>query len=68
MSGNTALTKADAAGLWHAVRAFEDCVKAMKDIEWATPELLAAEQAKLIAARKALRKVQAIRREARRSA
>lgn len=56
------LTKQDTTNLWHAVEAFKDMVRAMRDMEGITPEQLASEEARLSAARRALAKVNAIRR------
>ncbi|MBU0917873.1 MAG: hypothetical protein KKD97_16125 [Gammaproteobacteria bacterium] len=57
-----ALTKSDTTSLWHAVEAFKDMVRAMRDMEGITPEQIAAEEAKLASARRALTKVNAFRK------
>lgn len=57
-----ALTKMDTTSLWHAVEAFKDMVRAMRDMKDIAPELVAAEEARLAAARRALTKVNAIRK------
>mgnify|MGYP000915251749 CR=1 FL=1 len=56
------LTKQDTTSLWHAVDAYKDMVRAMRDMEGITPEQIAAEEAKLALARRALTKVNAIRK------
>ena len=56
------LTKADTVALWHAVESYEYAVRAMKSMDF-TPEQMAGEMARLKAAKQALRKVNAIRRE-----
>lgn len=56
------LTKQDTTNLWHAVEAFRDMVRAMRDMQGFTPEQVAAEEARLAAARRALTKVNAIRK------
>lgn len=56
------LTKQDTTSLWHAVDAFKDMVRAMRDMEGITPDQVAAEEAKLASARRALTKVNAIRK------
>lgn len=55
------ITKEDNSALWHAVEAFRYAVQAMRGMDF-TPEQVQAEQDRLTAARRALRKVQAIRR------
>jgi hypothetical protein len=57
-------TQADASALWHAVQAYDLQVREMGKMEFA-PEVLKAEQQRAADARRALRKAQAIRREAR---
>lgn len=57
-----ALTKLDTTSLWHAVEAFKDLVRAMRGMDGITPEQVAAEEAKLASARRALTKVNAIRK------
>lgn len=54
------LTKADTVALWHAVRAMDDLITAMRGMDF-KPEQIAAEQKRLTAAKRALRKVNAIR-------
>ena len=61
------LTKADTVALWHAVDAMVCQLRAMSDLNREepgkfTPELCAAEQERLLAAKRALRKVNAIRK------
>lgn len=59
-----ALTKADTVALWHAVEAMVYQVRAMPEVEGITPEQIEAERARLLAAKRALRKVNAIRKAA----
>ena len=56
------LSKADTVALWHAVDAYAYSVRAMSDIDGITPETLGAERSRLLAAKRALRKVNAIRK------
>lgn len=56
------LTKQDTTNLWHAVEAYKDMVRAMRDLEGITPEQVSAEEARLADARRALTKVNAIRK------
>lgn len=55
------LTKADTVALWYAVAAFDLCARAMKEMDF-TPEQIEAERARVLAAKSALRKVNALRR------
>jgi hypothetical protein len=58
-----AFTKEDASALWHAVQAFDLQVREMRRMEPPFNEdVLAIEQSRVNAAKRALRKVQAIRR------
>lgn len=61
----TTLTKADTVALWYAVDAFGYSVRAMLGIEGFTPEQVESERARLIAAKRALRKVNKLRKEGR---
>lgn len=54
------LTKDDTRALWHAVEGLHDLVRAMHGEDFSTAQLV-AERAKVLAARRALRKVNAIR-------
>lgn len=58
------ITRAEAAALWHAAQDMQACVRALRDFDWATPDLIAAQEALLVTAKRALRKVQAQRRAA----
>ena len=58
------LTKADTVALWHAVTALNYQGRAMPGIDGITPEMIEAERARLLAAKRALRKVNAIRKAA----
>lgn len=58
------LTKADTVALWRAVDAFSSLVSAMYELANFTPEQIASERAKLVQAKRALRKVNAIRKQA----
>ena len=60
------ITSAESTGLWHAVQALADVVRAMRTMDF-TPEQVAVEEARLTAAKRALRKVHAMRREARKA-
>lgn len=60
---SAALTKADTVALWHAVTALSYQVSAMREIETITPEQIEAERARLLAAKRALRKVNQLRKE-----
>lgn len=60
------LTRADAAALWHAVSAFDDVVRAMKDMPQMADHL-PAERNRLEQAKRALRKVQYQVREAKKA-
>lgn len=53
------LTKADSRALWHAVESQRYQVQAMQKMDGITPELQAAEEARLKASQYALRKIQA---------
>lgn len=53
------ITRADSVALWHAVQAYVDLVRVMKDMDF-TQEQRDSEQQHLDAAKKALRKVQAL--------
>lgn len=57
------LTKADTVALWHAVKALEELCTAMDEMGSFKPEQIAVERGRLATAKRALRKVQAIRRE-----
>jgi hypothetical protein len=62
------LTKADTVALWHAIDAQGYAVRAMRDMNREepgkfTPEEIATEQERLLAAMRALRKVNAIRKQ-----
>ena len=57
------LTKADTVALWYAVDSYEWAIKAMKQMPFLLPERVEEETARLKAAKQALRKVNAIRRE-----
>ena len=54
------LTKADTVALWHAVENFALMVKTMTPGEF-SPELIAAERDRVLAAKRALRKVNKLR-------
>ncbi|MBB1599939.1 hypothetical protein [Variovorax sp. UMC13] len=61
------LTKADTVALWHAIDAQGYAVRAMRDMNREEPgqfthEQIAVEQERLLAAKRALRKVNALRR------
>lgn len=58
------LTRRDAVALWHAVEAFKDLVRVMPGMDGVSDALIDAEVQLLAEARAALRKVQAIVREA----
>lgn len=58
----TTLCKDDTRALWYAVQAFADAVSAMRNMEQFTPERVEAERALLVTAKRALRKVNAIRK------
>lgn len=58
----TRLTKADTTALWHAVDAMSFAVRAMPSLEAITSEQIEAEKVRLTAARRALRKVNTIRK------
>jgi hypothetical protein len=60
----SAFTKADTSALWHAVTAYDLQVRAMRDMDFA-PEVLKQEQDRVVAAKRALRKAQAMVRAAR---
>ncbi len=55
------LTKNDTRALWYAVQAYDDLVSAMRGENF-TAEQMAAERAMAVHARRALRKVNAIRK------
>ena len=57
----TELTKDDTRALWHAVEGLHDLVRAMHGEGFSAAQL-AGERAKVLAARRALRKVNAIRK------
>lgn len=56
------LTKQDTTNLWHAIEAFKDMVRALRTMDGIAPELIAAEEERLAAARRALTKVNKIRK------
>jgi hypothetical protein len=57
------LTKADTVALWHAVDSYGYAVRAMPDVDGITPDQIEAERARLLAAKRALRKVNKLRKE-----
>ncbi len=63
------LTKADTVALWHAVEAQSDMFRATRALHAEegkfTPELIEAERQRLLASRRALRKVNQLRKEGR---
>lgn len=58
----TLLTKADTVALWHAVDDMGYMTRGMQDAPACTPEQIAQRKALLVAAKRALRKVNAIRK------
>lgn len=66
MPTSTTLTKADATAIWHAVDAMRWNLRAMRDMP-DVAQHIPAEQARYDAARSALRKVQALVREAKKA-
>lgn len=57
------LTREDTVALWHAVRALSDLLEASRNLEGIHPEDLADDEARLVAARRALRKANRLREE-----
>lgn len=55
------LTKADTVALWHAVNNMALMVQELPRVEGVTPEQIEAERERLRAAKRALRKVNALR-------
>lgn len=62
MSTAPSLTKADTVALWHALDAMANAVRAMHSIEGITADQIEEEKVRLATARRALRKVNTIRR------
>lgn len=58
-----ALTKDETVALWHAVQAHTDMVRAMPEISTISLETIKVERARLKLAKRALRKVNALRKE-----
>jgi hypothetical protein len=67
MKDGATFTQRDAAGLFHAVRAFDLQVREMAKMDF-TPEVIEQERARAKDARAALRKVQALRRAQKKAA
>lgn len=59
------LTKADTVALWYAVEAMVYQVRAMPEVESITPDQIEAERVRLTAAKRALRKVNKLRKDGR---
>lgn len=57
------LTREDTVALWHAVKAMSDLLEASRNLEGIHPEDLADDEARLVAARRALRKANSLREE-----
>ena len=64
MPANKPLTKADTVALWHAVDAYTAQVKILRTLPDVPPAELAVEQQRVQQAKQALRKVNALRKQA----
>ncbi|MBT2333588.1 hypothetical protein J7E49_06685 [Variovorax paradoxus] len=62
-SGHKPLTKAETVALWHAVDDMALMVRAMRQDPLCTPEQIAARRTLLTTAKRALRKVNALRKQ-----